>query len=121
MSTTDLTQFIDQKYSAGFSTNIESDSAPPGLNEDTIRLISSKKNEPEFMLEWRLKAYNHWLTLKEPQWAKVEYAKINYQDIIYYSAPKQKPKLNSLDEVYPELLNTYAKLLVILNCEMRKT
>lgn len=110
MSTTDLTQFIDQKYSAGFITNIESDTAPPGLSEDTIRLISFKKNEPEFMLEWRLKAYKHWLTLKEPQWAKVQYAKINYQDIIYYSAPKQKPKLNSLDEVDPELLNTYAKL-----------
>lgn len=110
MSTSDLTQFIDQNYSVGFSTNIESDAAPPGLNEDTIRLISSKKNEPEFMLEWRLKAFRHWLTLKEPQWAKVQYAKINYQDIIYYSAPKQKPKLNSLDEVDPELLSTYAKL-----------
>lgn len=109
-SQNELNKFVDQKYTAGFSTNIESENAPPGLNEDIIRLISSKKNEPEFMLEWRLKAYRHWLTLKEPTWANVKYPKINYQDIIYYSAPKQKPKLNSLDEVDPELLKTYAKL-----------
>lgn len=106
----ELNEFVDHKYSAGFSTNIESESAPPGLNEDTIALISRKKNEPEFMLEWRLKAYRHWLTIKEPTWAKVHHPPINYQDIIYYSAPKQKPQLNSLDEVDPELLRTYEKL-----------
>lgn len=106
----EMSKFIDKKYSAGFSTNIESDAAPPGLNEDIIRLISNKKNEPEFMLQWRLKAFRHWLTLKEPTWAKIKYPPINYQDIIYYSAPKQKAKLNSLEEVDPELLKTYAKL-----------
>lgn len=105
----ELNRIVDKRYSAGFITDIDSDSAPPGLNEDIIRFISSKKNEPEFMLEWRLKAYRHWLTLKEPTWAKVKYPKINYQDIIYYSAPKQKT-LTSLDEVDPELLKTYAKL-----------
>lgn len=109
-SNSDLRKVITQKYTAGFSTNIESEAAPAGLNEDIIRFISQKKNEPEFMLEFRLKAYKHWLTLKEPTWAKVSYPKINYQDIVYYSAPKQKPKLNSLDEVDPELLETYAKL-----------
>lgn len=106
----ELSKVVGQQYTAGFSTNIESDSAPPGLNEDTIRLISSKKNEPQFMLDFRLKAYRHWLTLKEPTWAKITHPPINYQDIIYYSAPKQKPKLNSLDEVDPELLKTYEKL-----------
>ena len=105
----DLNILAEKTYTAGFSTNIDSDNAPPGLNEDIIRFISQKKNEPEFMLEWRLKAYRHWLTLKEPTWAKVSYPKINYQDIIYYSAPKQKT-LKSLDEVDPELLKTYAKL-----------
>lgn len=109
-SKSDLHNVVGQAYTAGFSTNIESDAAPPGLNEDIIRFISAKKNEPEFMLEFRLKAYRHWLTIKEPTWAKVKYPPINYQDIIYYSAPKAKPKLNSLDEVDPELLKTYAKL-----------
>lgn len=106
----DLQKVIEQKYSAGFSTDIESDTAPPGLNEDIIRFISHKKNEPEFMLDFRLKAYRHWLTLKEPTWAKVKYPPIDYQAVSYYSAPKQKPKLNSLDEVDPELLKTYEKL-----------
>ncbi len=105
----ELNQFVEQKYTAGFSTDIESDASPPGLNEDIIKFISLKKNEPEFMLAWRLKAYRHWLTLKEPTWASVKYPKINYQDIIYYSAPKQKT-LKSLDEVDPEILKTYAKL-----------
>src|SRR5262249_53214171 len=93
----------------------EVDEAPRGLNEDIIRLISAKKNEPDFMLEWRLKAYRHWLTMEEPTWAHVHYPKINYQDIIYYSAPKRRtegPK--SLDEVDPELLATYEKLGVPL-------
>ncbi len=109
-SNNDINRFVGHKYTPGFSTDIESDAAPPGLNEDIIRLISAKKHEPEFMLAWRLKAYRHWLTIKEPTWAKVKYPPINYQNIIYYSAPKQKPKLGSLDEVDPELLNTYAKL-----------
>ena len=100
----------EQKYEFGFVTEIESDQAPKGLNEDIIRLISSKKKEPEFMLAYRLKAYRHWLTLEEPNWAHVEYPKINFQDMIYYSAPKKKPKLNSLDEVDPELLRTFEKL-----------
>lgn len=109
-SKTEFNKIAAQKYTAGFSTDIESEAAPAGLNQDIIRFISAKKNEPAFMLEFRLKAYDHWLTLKEPTWAKVNYPTINYQDIIYYSAPKQKPKLNSLDEVDPELLETYAKL-----------
>lgn len=100
----------EQKYEFGFVTEIESDKAPKGLNEGIIRLISEKKNEPEWMLEWRLKAYQHWLTLKEPNWAHVNYPKIDFQNIIYYSAPKQKKKLDSLDEVDPELLKTFEKL-----------
>jgi Fe-S cluster assembly protein SufB len=103
--------FVKREYKYGFVTDVETDSAPPGLNEDIIRLISAKKNEPEFMLEWRLKAYRQWLTMSEPAWPKVHYPQINYQNIIYYSAPKPKgsgPK--SLDEVDPKLLETYEKL-----------
>src|SRR5713226_5472776 len=106
---------VQKEYKYGFYTDVETDSAPPGLNEDIIRFISAKKNEPEFMLEWRLKAYRHWLTMKEPTWGHVHYAPIDYQDIIYYSAPKAKadgPK--SLDEVDPELLAMYEKLGVPL-------
>ena len=100
-----------QEYKWGFVTDIEADAIPRGLNEDIIRLISSKKREPEWMLEWRLKAYRHWLTMKEPTWANVHYPPIDYQDIIYYAAPKsQKDAPKSLDEVDPELLKTYAKL-----------
>ena len=100
-----------QEYKWGFVTDIEADSIPRGLNEDVIRLISAKKQEPEWLLEWRLKAYRHWLTMREPSWANVQYPPIDYQDIIYYAAPKSKndaPK--SLDEVDPELLRTYEKL-----------
>ncbi len=97
-----------QDYKYGFVTDIESDAVPPGLNEDTIRLISSKKKEPEFLLEWRLRAYRHWLTMTEPRWAKVSYPPIDYQSIVYFAAPKKKPE--SLDEVDPELLKTYEKL-----------
>ena len=100
-----------QEYKWGFVTDIEADAIPRGLNEDIIRLISSKKREPEWMLEWRLKAYRHWLTMKEPTWANVHYPPIDYQGLIYYAAPKSKkdaPK--SLDEVDPELLRTYEKL-----------
>ena len=99
---------IDQ-YKYGFVTDIESDKAPKGLSEDTVRFISAKKNEPAWMLEWRLDAYRRWLTMREPQWARVDYGPIDYQDIYYYSAPKRKA-LASLDEVDPEILKTYAKL-----------
>jgi Fe-S cluster assembly protein SufB len=105
-----LDEFANRDYKWGFVTDIEADSVPPGLNEDIIRLISKKKNEPEFMLEWRLKAYQKWLGMKEPRWAFVNYPEIDYQGTIYYSAPKQKPQLASLDEVDPELLRTYEKL-----------
>lgn len=106
-----LQELTQREYKYGFVTDIEADSAPPGLNEDIIRFISAKKNEPEFMLEWRLRAYRHWLTMKEPTWSKVHYAPIDYQSIIYYSAPKtQKEGPKSLEEVDPELLKTYEKL-----------
>jgi len=99
---------VDQ-YKYGFVTDIESDKAPKGLNEDTVRFISAKKGEPEWMLAWRLDAYQRWLTMREPQWARVAYPKIDYQDLYYYSAPK-KNVLASLDEVDPEILRTYEKL-----------
>src|SRR3954466_15378584 len=101
---------VKQEYKYGFYTDVETDSAPPGLNEDIVRLISSKKNEPEFMLAWRLKAYKHWLTMKEPAWAELRFPKIDYQNIIYYSAPKPKKKLASMDEVDPEIRATFEKL-----------
>src|SRR5436190_3152111 len=103
--------FVKQEYKYGFYTDVETESAPPGLNEDIIRLISRKKNEPEFMLAWRLKAFRHWQTMQEPHWPNVKYGPIDYQKIIYYSAPKKRgegPK--SLDEVDPKLLETYEKL-----------
>jgi Fe-S cluster assembly protein SufB len=100
---------VDQ-YKYGFVTDIESDKAPKGLSEDTIRFISAKKNEPAWMLEWRLDAYRRWLTMREPKWAKVHYPPIDYQDVYYYSAPKQKDGPKSLDEIDPEILETYRKL-----------
>ena len=109
-----IEELTNQDYKYGFVTDIEADSLPKGLNEDIISQISAKKDEPEFMLEWRLKAYRHWLTMKEPHWPNVKYAEIDYQEIIYYSAPKKLPKLNSLDEVDPELLKTYEKLGISL-------
>jgi len=105
----------DQKYKYGFTTDIEQDIIPPGLNEDVIRLISSKKNEPEFLLNWRLKAYRHWLTMAEPDWAKLKYSPIDYNAISYYAAPKEKKELKSLDEVDPKLLETYDKLGIPLH------
>jgi Fe-S cluster assembly protein SufB len=110
-STNTIETFARQEYKWGFVSPIEADSIPRGLNEDVVRLISFKKQEPEWLLEWRLKAYRHWLTMTEPTWANIHYPKIDYQDIIYYAAPKSKtdgPK--SLDEVDPELLRTYEKL-----------
>ena len=110
-STQTIETFANQEYKWGFVTDIAADTIPRGLNEDVIRLISAKKEEPEWLLEWRLKAYRHWLTLKEPTWANVHYPKIDYNDIIYYSSPKaRKDGPKSLDEVDPELLKTYAKL-----------
>jgi Fe-S cluster assembly protein SufB len=112
MSTDEKTieNLATKEYKYGFVTDIESDAAPRGLNEEIIRLISSKKGEPEWMLEWRLKAYRHWLTMEEPRWPNVSYPRIDYQDMIYYSAPKQTARPKSLDEVDPELLKTYEKL-----------
>jgi Fe-S cluster assembly protein SufB len=110
-----LDKVTGSDYKYGFYTDLEMDQAPRGLTEDTIRFISAKKNEPEFMLEFRLKAFKHWQTLKEPEWAHVSYPPINYQDIIYYSAPRKKPALESLDEVDPELLATFEKLGIPLD------
>src|SRR5262245_36979012 len=107
------------EYKAGFVTDIEADTIAPGLNEDVVRLISTKKNEPKFLLEWRLKAFRHWLTMKEPTWPNVHYPPIDYQDIIYYSAPKMKKQPKSLDEVDPELLKTYEKLGIPLAEQQR--
>jgi Fe-S cluster assembly protein SufB len=104
-------KLTDKEYKYGFVTDIESDSLPPGLNEDIVRAISKRKNEPEWLMEFRLKAYRHWLTLEEPQWAKVEFPPVDYQALSYYSAPKQKIDMpQSLDDVDPELLATYEKL-----------
>ncbi|HTA63114.1 MAG TPA: Fe-S cluster assembly protein SufB [Bacteroidia bacterium] len=114
-----LEEHISNDYKYGFVTDIESDSAPVGLNEDIIKFISHKKNEPEWMLEFRLKAYRYWLTLEEPTWAHVKYPKPDFNNIIYYSAPKQKKTLNSLDEVDPELLKTFEKLGISLEEQKR--
>ncbi len=116
-----LTEVTTSEYKYGFVTDIEMETAPKGLSEDTIRYISKKKNEPEFMLEWRLKAYQKWLTMKEPDWAHIQYPPINYQDIIYYAAPKKKAELESLDQVDPELLKTFEKLGISLEEQKRLT
>jgi Fe-S cluster assembly protein SufB len=112
---TAIESLVNKEYAYGFVTDVETDTIGRGLNEDVIRVISKKKNEPEFMLEWRLKAYRRWLTMKEPHWSNLHYDPIDYQDIIYYSAPKSVKPLQSLDEVDPELLSTYAKLGISLN------
>jgi len=115
-----VTTLVNQPYKYGFVTDIEADTIPRGLSEDVVRLISAKKNEPEFMLEYRLRAYHQWLKMTEPTWPHVKYPPINYQDIIYYSAPKQKKaKLNSLDEVDPTLLETFEKLGISLSEQKR--
>ena len=101
---------IGERYKYGFVTDIEMETAPKGLNEEVIRFISAKKGEPEWLLEWRLKAYRHWLTMEEPDWAKLAYDRIDYNDIYYYAAPKTTERPKSLDEVDPELLKTYEKL-----------
>jgi Fe-S cluster assembly protein SufB len=114
-----LEETVSSEYKYGFVTEIDTDVLEKGLNEDVIRLISEKKNEPEWMLEWRLKAYAKWLTMVEPTWPNLTYPPIDYQDVIYYAAPKKKPKLNSLDEVDPELLKTFDKLGISLNEQKR--
>ncbi|GAB4246111.1 MAG: Fe-S cluster assembly protein SufB [Saprospiraceae bacterium] len=105
-----LEEHTSSEYKYGFTSDIETEVFPKGLNEDVIRQISAKKEEPEWLLEWRLKAYRHWLTMEEPHWPNVKYEPIDYQDIIYYASPKKKPKYDSLDEVDPELLRTFEKL-----------
>jgi len=116
---TNITKLVNQSYKYGFSTNIEKDIIEKGLNEDVIRLISKKKNEPKFLLQFRLKAYKKWKEMKCPEWAQLKFPEINYQDIIYYSAPKIKKKLNSLDEVDPQLLETFEKLGISLTEQKR--
>jgi len=116
-----LENAINSEYKYGFTTNLDMDSAPMGLSEDIVRFISAKKNEPEWMLAWRLKAYKHWLTMEEPNWAHVHYPKIDFQNIIYYAAPKKNKELKSLDEVDPELLKTFAKLGISLEEQKRLT
>ncbi len=116
-----LEQHVQSEYKWGFVTDIEADTAPPGLSEEIVRFISAKKQEPEWLLEWRLKAYRKWVTMVEPTWPNVHYSPIKYQDIIYYSAPKAKKVLNSLDEVDPELLATFEKLGISLGEQKRLT
>jgi Fe-S cluster assembly protein SufB len=110
-----IESLVNKEYAYGFVTDVETDSIGRGLSEDVVRLISTKKNEPAFMLEWRLKAYRRWLTMKEPHWSNLHYEPIDYQNIIYYSAPKSVKPLQSLDEVDPELLRAYEKLGISLN------
>jgi Fe-S cluster assembly protein SufB len=109
-STETIQELAEREYKYGFFTDIDQEAAPRGLNEDIVRLISSKKKEPEWLLEWRLKAYRLWRTMKEPSWGNISYGPIDYQDIIYYSAPKKKPSLSSLDEVDPEVRRTFERL-----------
>jgi Fe-S cluster assembly protein SufB len=120
-ATSTIQELANREYKHGFVTHIETDTVPRGLNEDIIGMISAKKKEPEFMLQWRLKAYRHWLTMEEPKWAHVRYSPIDYQDIVYYSAPKPKKKLASLDEVDPELRATFEKLGISLDEQKRLT
>jgi Fe-S cluster assembly protein SufB len=116
-----LEELTSKEYEHGWTVDLDADEAPKGLNEDIIRFISAKKEEPEWMLEWRLKAYQQWLTMKEPKWSNVHYTPINYQDVIYYSAPKKKKQVNSLDEIDPELRETFKKLGISLEEQKRLT
>ena len=114
-----ISEVTESDYKWGFISDIESDQAPKGLNEEVVRFISLKKKEPAWLLEWRLKAYRHWLTMEEPVWPNVQYPKIDFNDIIYYSAPKPKPSLNSLDELDPEIKATFDKLGISLEEQKR--
>jgi Fe-S cluster assembly protein SufB len=121
-ATSTIEELANREYKYGFVTDVEADTVPRGLSEDTIRMISAKKKEPEFMLQWRLKAYRHWLTMEEPRWwPHVKFGRIDYQDIVYYSAPKPKKKLTSLDEVDPEMRATFEKLGISLDEQKRLT
>jgi Fe-S cluster assembly protein SufB len=116
-----LEELTNKEYEHGWTVDLETDSAPKGLNEDIVRFISAKKQEPEWMLEWRLKAFRHWLKLKEPKWPNVNYPAINYQDIIYYSAPKKAATPKNLEDIDPELLKTFEKLGISLTEQKRLT
>jgi Fe-S cluster assembly protein SufB len=119
-ATSEIQELANREYKYGFVTEVETDAVPPGLNEETIRTISLKKNEPPFMLEWRLKAFRHWQTMKEPRWwPNLRFPAVRYQDIVYYSAPKQAKKLSSLDEVDPEMRKTFEKLGISLDEQKR--
>src|SRR5262249_37116663 len=119
-ATSTIEELANREYKHGFITEIETDTLPRGLNEDIIRALSAKKNEPDFLLQWRLKAYRHWLTMEEPRWwPNLKIGPIDYQDTIYYSAPKPKKKLSSLDEVDPELRATFEKLGISLEEQKR--
>src|SRR5437870_916183 len=119
-STSTIEQLANQEYKYGFYTDIEMETVPKGLNEDIVRTISAKKGEPDWLLDWRLKAYRHWLTMEEPRWwPKLHIAPIDYQSVIYYSAPKPKKQLTSLDEVDPELRRTFEKLGISLDEQKR--
>jgi Fe-S cluster assembly protein SufB len=118
-ATSTIQELANREYKYGFVTDIEAETVPRGLSEDIVRLISAKKNEPEFMLEWRLKAFRHWLTMTEPTWPNVHYPRIDYQDVIYYSAPKPRKQLNSMDEVDPEVRATFEKLGISLAEQQR--
>src|SRR4029078_4114451 len=118
--TVDQVRRIDvDQYKYGFVTDIESEKAPKGLSEDIVRFISAKKSEPQWMLDWSLKAYRQWLKMEEPKWANIKYPPIDYQDVIYYSAPKQKVNPKNLDEIDPELRRTFEKLGISLDEQKR--
>ena len=120
MSST-IDALVNREYQYGFSTDIETETLPPGLTEETVRFISAKKQEPEWLLDWRLKAFRRWQTMKEPRWANVQYPAIDYQGVSYYSAPKSMKPLASLDEVDPKILETYSKLGISLTEQKRLT
>ena len=121
LNNNNITKLVNQPYKYGFSTKIEKDIIEKGLNENVIKLISKKKKESKFLLEFRLKAYKKWKQMNSPEWAQLKFSEINYQNIIYYSAPKFKKKLNSLDNVDPELLKTFEKLGISLTEQKRLT
>src|SRR5437016_5476569 len=121
-ATSTIEELANREYKYGFVSDIDADAVPRGLNEEIVRTISAKKKEPDWLLEWRLKAYRHWLTMEEPRWwPNLRIAPIDYQNVIYYSAPKQQKKLNSLDEVDPELRQTFEKLGISLDEQKRLT
>ena len=118
-ATDTIQEFVSNEYKYGFVSDIDTETLPPGLNEEVIRTISAKKTEPDFMLQWRLRAYRYWLTQQEPTWQQARYAPMDYQKVIYYAAPRPRKSLNSLDEVDPELLKTFEKLGISLGEQKR--